>query len=82
MADVFPPQSNKKNALAYLTCQLGILPGQCIAFGAGRTDLEMLRWAGTGVAMGNACEELKAAADEVCGASWDDGIARFLMARI
>lgn len=82
VADVFPPQSNKKNALDYLTCQLGILPGQCIAFGDGRNDLEMLRWAGTGVAMGNACAELKAAADEVCGASWDDGIARFLMARI
>ena len=59
--------------------KLSHLPGldsrQCIAFGDSRNDLEMIRWAGCGIAMGNACQELKDCADLVCGNSWENGIA-------
>ena len=78
VADVYAPGINKMTALRELTRRLGLLPENCIAFGDGHNDLEMIRWAGIGVAMGNGREELKAAADLVCGATWEDGIARCL----
>ena len=78
VADIYAPDANKMTALVHLTERLGIAPENCIAFGDGHNDLEMIRWAGIGVAMGNGREELKAAADLVCGATWEDGIARCL----
>lgn len=45
-----------------------------IAFGDSMNDYEMLKFAGYGIAMGNACPELKEIADEVCGNVENDGI--------
>ncbi|TFG81933.1 MAG: hypothetical protein E4G74_03415, partial [Erysipelotrichales bacterium] len=45
-----------------------------IAFGDGINDICMLKAAGIGVAMGNANEEVKAAADMICGRIEDDGL--------
>ena len=45
-----------------------------LAIGDGRNDIEMLRWAGRGVAMGQAVEEVRAAADAVTGTVCDDGV--------
>ncbi|CUX92946.1 Cof-type HAD-IIB family hydrolase [Bacillus velezensis] len=49
-----------------------------IAFGDEDNDLEMLRFAGCGVAMGNGTDEVKQAADRVTGSNEADGIAEFL----
>ena len=49
-----------------------------VAFGDMPNDIPMLRWAGLGVAMGNAHPEAKAAADEVTAPNSDDGLARVL----
>jgi hypothetical protein len=38
-------------------------------------DLEMLTWAGRGVAVANAHQDVLAAADEVCGPNSEDGVA-------
>ena len=46
-----------------------------MAFGDAQNDMSMLDFAGYGVAMGNACEELKAMADEVTLSNNEDGIA-------
>ena len=46
-----------------------------LAIGDGRNDIEMLRWAGRGVAMGQAVEEVSAAADAVTGTVYEDGAA-------
>ena len=78
VADIYTPHANKMTALDHLVQRLGIPAEHCMAFGDGKNDLEMIRWAGMGVAMGNACPELKAAADAVCGAAWEDGIAGIL----
>lgn len=78
VADIYTPFANKMTALDRLVKRLGIGPENCFAFGDGKNDLEMIRWAGVGIAMGNACPELKAAADAVCGASWENGIAGML----
>ena len=47
---------------------------QAIAFGDGTNDIEMLQAVGIGVAMGNATDDVKAAADDLCGNVADDGI--------
>lgn len=74
--DVFSPKMNKMTALRNLTDILNLHPQQCVAFGDSRNDMEMIQWAGVGVAMGNACQDLKNVADTVCGCSWEDGIAK------
>jgi hydroxymethylpyrimidine pyrophosphatase-like HAD family hydrolase len=58
-----------------VAAELGVHRDDVLAIGDGRNDLEMLRWAGRGVAMGQAPDVVKDAADAVT-ASWDeDGVA-------
>ncbi len=49
-----------------------------IAFGDSYNDVDMLEWAGLGVAMADAPEAVRQAADVVCGSVNEDGVARFL----
>ena len=56
----------------------GLTPEEIIAFGDGENDIEMLAFAGIGVAMGNADERAKAVADYVTSDIDDDGIAKAL----
>ena len=49
-----------------------------MAFGDGENDMEMLRYVGIGVAMGNASDAVKAAADYVTDTVDDDGIEKAL----
>lgn len=56
----------------------GIAADEVVAFGDMPNDLEMLRWAGHGVAMGNAHPEVLAAADETTATNVDDGVALVL----
>ncbi|MDF2036264.1 HAD hydrolase family protein [Cytobacillus oceanisediminis] len=55
-----------------------ISPNEVSAIGDGPNDIEMLRHVGTGVAMGNACDRAKAAADFVTGHHENDGLAEFI----
>jgi len=48
---------------------------QRLAIGDGRNDIEMLEWAGRGVAMGQAPQEVKDAADHVTASVYEDGAA-------
>ena len=57
---------------------LGITAADVVAFGDMPNDVPMLRWAGLGVAMGNAHPDAIAAADEVTATNADDGVARVL----
>ena len=70
--------SGKATGLAYVLKLLGITPEETVAFGDGDNDAEMLEFAGLGVAMENATENCKAAADMVCDCCKNDGVARFL----
>lgn len=56
----------------------GLTREEIIAFGDGENDIEMLSFAGIGVAMGNAVEEAKKAADYVTADIDEDGIAKAL----
>ena len=57
---------------------LGIKPEEIIAFGDAENDLDMIRFAGIGIAMGNGEEAVKAAADYVTADIDDDGIEKAL----
>ena len=76
--DLAPVGVNKASGLAYVAERLGVDSSDVLAIGDGRNDLEMLRWAGRGVAMGQAPDEVKEAADEVTASIEDDGAADVL----
>lgn len=65
----------KATGLAHLCESLGIDRSAVLAFGDALNDVEMLRWAGHGVAMANAEPEALAAADSVTASNADDGVA-------
>lgn len=49
-----------------------------MAFGDGENDMDMLEFAGIGIAMGNADPEVKAIADEVTESVHENGVVRAL----
>lgn len=76
--DIAPEGVNKATGLTLVTEQLGIDPADVLAIGDGRNDIEMLRWAGVGVAMGEAPWQLAEVADTMTANFDDDGAAREL----
>ena len=66
---------DKGEALGFLLGHLGIPAAQVLAMGDGGSDLPLLQAAGIGVAMANATEGLKAAADYVTASCDEDGVA-------
>ena len=64
----------KGTAVCYLSEHLGIPVEDTIAIGDSENDLEMLRAAGTGIAMGNAADAVKEAADDVTKSVTEDGV--------
>lgn len=76
--EIFSPTISKAVGINKVLDYYDVRVEDTFGFGDGINDLEMIRLVGCGVAMGNACEELKAAADTVCGSVVDDGLARFL----
>lgn len=76
--DVAPPGVTKASGLERLRGVLGVPQELTVAVGDGRNDVDMLRWAGRGVAMGHAEPEVQACADEVTGSIDEDGVAAVL----
>jgi Cof subfamily protein (haloacid dehalogenase superfamily) len=69
---------DKGATLDRLARQWGVTPAEAVAFGDMPNDLEMLTWAGRGVAMGNGHPDIKAVADEVAPEHHRDGVAAVL----
>lgn len=67
--DIMPKRASKGQALVRLAGTLNIDVKEIMAIGDAQNDIEMLRVAGVGVAVGNAVIELKQIADYVCTAS-------------
>lgn len=78
LIEVVPLGVSKATGVDEVARPLGITAEDVVAFGDMPNDIPMLLWAGLGVAMGNAHDEAKAAADEVTTANTDDGLARVL----
>lgn len=69
------PLATKGRALADLAARLGIKREEVMAIGDSYNDLEMIAFAGIGVVMGNAREEIKARADYITSSNDEDGVA-------
>ncbi|MDR5712279.1 HAD family hydrolase [Nesterenkonia flava] len=76
--DVSAAGVTKASSLNTLREQMGIPQEETVAVGDGRNDIEMLRWAGRGVAMGQAVDEVVDAADEVTADVDNDGLVPVL----
>jgi Cof subfamily protein (haloacid dehalogenase superfamily) len=76
--DIAPQGVNKATALADIAADLGIKATDVLALGDGRNDIEMLTWAGRGVAMGDAPEVVQEAAQHVTAKFADGGAAQEL----
>ena len=66
---------DKAKALDTVLKPMGYTEEDMIAFGDGQNDATMLMYAGTGIAMANAVDSLKAIADEITLSNDEDGIA-------
>jgi len=73
--DVTPPTGNKGDGIARIAEAAGIALGDTAAIGDGMNDIAMLKRTGLAVAMGNAPDEVKAAAGHVTRSNYDDGVA-------
>lgn len=69
---------SKANALDSLAHALGVTAAEIAAFGDSGNDLELLQYAGVGVAMGNASPSLKAQAAYITSDNDEDGVAAFI----
>lgn len=76
--DFMPAGVSKASALESVRQRLDVPVEATLAVGDGHNDLEMLRWAGLSVAMGQAAPEVHAAADEVGPTVEEDGLAAVL----
>lgn len=79
--DIAPEGTTKASALETVRQALDIPRSRIFAAGDGNNDIAMLEWAaelGRGVAMGNASEDIKAVANEVCGNVEDLGLIEAL----
>ena len=65
---------DKGTCLTYVADHLNISTDDCYAFGDSNNDISMFKAAGHGIAMGNACDELKEIAEYVTDSVNDDGI--------
>ena len=74
------PSVTKGAGLDFLAARLGVKPERTIAFGDGENDVELVDWAGFGIAVANAHDRVLAAADWVCPRVDDEGVAQVLEA--
>lgn len=80
--EIMAPGVGKDHSLARLLAYLALSREQLIAFGDGFNDLTMLRFAGMGVAMANAADEVKAVADFVTLSNDEDGVGHAVEQRV
>ncbi len=74
MCEIAPFGVSKWTGVYHLAEQWGIRPDEICAVGDDVNDIPMIQAAGLGVAMGNALDEVKAAADRIAPANDDDGL--------
>jgi Cof subfamily protein (haloacid dehalogenase superfamily) len=73
--DLTPVGVSKASGLQFVADAVGLTPADALAIGDGRNDIEMLRWAGRGVAMGQSVDIVKQAADATTLGVDQDGAA-------
>jgi Cof subfamily protein (haloacid dehalogenase superfamily) len=74
------PDVTKAAGLDFLSARLGFARARTVAFGDGENDVELVDWAGFGVAVENAHERVKAVADLICPPVDEEGVAQVIEA--
>jgi Cof subfamily protein (haloacid dehalogenase superfamily) len=77
--EIMPKQASKTSAIQVLQRKFGINQSEIIAMGDNYNDIDMLAYAGLGIAMGNAPDEVKKQAKEVTLTNDEDGVAAALL---
>ena len=72
----------KGSGLQFLAEHLGFSAEHVVAFGDGENDIELLEWAGFGIAVANAHERLIQIADWVCPPVTEEGVAQVIEAML
>jgi Cof subfamily protein (haloacid dehalogenase superfamily) len=68
-------ESSKGKALSFLAQYCGVAQQEVMAIGDGHNDLDMIEWAGYGIAMSTSPEVVLKAARIICPPLWEDGAA-------
>ncbi|WP_307725860.1 HAD-IIB family hydrolase [Oceanobacillus sojae] len=76
--EIMSGNASKSNAIKKLEKQFNITRQEVIALGDNFNDIDMLKYAGVGIAMGNASDEVKSAADEITLSNEEDGLKHAL----
>ncbi|WP_246012584.1 HAD family hydrolase [Myceligenerans xiligouense] len=76
--DIAPMGVTKASGLERVRAALGVSPERTLAVGDGANDIDMLRWAARGVAMGHASERVRDAAGETTGGIEENGVVPVL----
>jgi Cof subfamily protein (haloacid dehalogenase superfamily) len=74
--EIYVANVTKRTGAEAVVRELGLEREETLAIGDHFNDIELLQWAGLGVAMGNAQPEVQAAADYVTGSLHEDGVAQ------
>jgi Cof subfamily protein (haloacid dehalogenase superfamily) len=74
------PEVTKASGLEFLAEHLGFARERTVAFGDGENDVELVDWAGYGVAVDNAHDDVKDVADFICPPVDEQGVAQVLEA--
>ena len=74
------PDVTKGSGLGFLAEHLGFTSDRTVSFGDGENDVELLEWAGFGVAVANAHPRVLAVADWVCPSAAEEGVAQVVEA--
>lgn len=78
VVEIMPPGIDKSYGLRMVCDRLGIDREEVVAFGDNKNDISMIGWAGLGVAVANAVDELKDVADIVASGEMSDGVQEVL----
>jgi len=78
LGQVMHKDATKSKAVAELAKYWGVSQSEIVAFGDDLNDIDLLTYAGVGIAMDNAHDDVKASADIICSSNDDDGIAEWL----
>ena len=78
LCEIGHPDGSKGTALEHLARTLGVRREEVVAVGDSPNDVDMIQWAGLGVAMGNGPAEVRVSADLVARPASEEGLARLL----
>lgn len=73
--EIMPKGASKTSAIEFLRQRYSIEQSEIVAIGDNYNDVDMIKYAGLGIAMGNAPEQVKLQADEVTLSNDEDGVA-------